>query len=259
VLPSLSVVLPAYNEAANLPTAVGRCLTVLPTVAEKFEVIVVDDGSVDDTWEVAAGLVVENHPRVRLLRHARNAGYGAAILTGFGAATGEYLFFTDADNQYDISELEWFAPLAATNDVVLGFRVYRYDRVLRSIVSWIYNRLVGVLFRVRVRDIDCSFKLFRREVIERIAVESHDFFVDTELVARARKWNYSIAERGVRHYPRVAGQTTVRPSDIPRTLATVARMWQRIYFPRRSQLPDDEAGGAHGVTAEEFTPAPLQA
>jgi glycosyltransferase involved in cell wall biosynthesis len=232
---SLSVLLPAYNEEANIRPVVEQALEALPGICAEFEVIVIDDGSADATPQVAEELVREHHPRVRLLRHARNAGYGAALRSGMQHARHELVFFTDADRQYDVSELAYFLPLAERNDLVVGFRVYRYDTVLRSILSWIYNRVVSVLFRVRVRDVDCAYKLMSREVVDQLRLESDDFFVDTEIVARARKWNFSIAQKGVRHYPRLAGETTVIPSDIPRTLRTVGRMWRRIYFPTAEQ------------------------
>jgi glycosyltransferase involved in cell wall biosynthesis len=237
----LSVVLPAYNEAPNIGIIVPRALEVLQGLAEEYEVIVVNDGSTDDTAEVTHELVSEHYPRVRLLSHVANQGYGAAIRTGFFHARYDLVFYTDADNQFDVSELEYFLPMMQDHDVVIGFRVYRYDRVLRSIVSWFYNRLVGILFRVKVRDVDCSFKLFRREVIDQIKIDSTNFFVDTELVARARKWNFRLAQKGVRHYPRVAGETTVVPGDVPRTLREIARMWQRIYLPTRRQLEETKA------------------
>jgi hypothetical protein len=123
-------------------------------------------------------------------------------------------------------------------DVIVGFRVYRYDSVARSMLSWIYNLIVRILFRVKVRDVDCSFKLFRREVIEAITIESDDFFVDAELVAKARKWNFRVLEKGVRHYPRLAGETTVRPSHIPETLARIGSMWRSIYHPSRRHLDE---------------------
>lgn len=237
----LSIVLPAYNEAPNIGVVVSRALEVLPGLAEEYEVIVVNDGSTDATAEVAHELVSEHHPRVRLLSHVANQGYGAAIRTGFFHARHDLVFYTDADNQFDVAELEYFLPMIQDHDVVVGFRVYRYDRVLRSIVSWIYNRIVRILFRVKVRDVDCSFKLFRREVIDRITIDSTNFFVDTELVARARKWNFRLTEKGVRHYPRLAGETTVVPGDAPRTLLEIARMWQRIYIPTRRQLEEVKA------------------
>lgn len=255
MLPSLTVVLPAYNEEANIERAVRRCVEVLPHMASAYEVIVVDDGSRDATAAVTQRLVDELHPAVRLLRHRRNLGYGAAIANGFSHGEHELCFYTDADNQFDVGELAWFLPLIEDHDLVVGFRVYRYDTVLRSVLSWLYNRLVGVLFHVRVRDVDCGFKLCRREVVEHVQLESDDFFVDTELIARARKWNFRIVEKGVRHYPRTAGETTVRPSDIPRTLRTVARMWRRIYFPRREESRGlDQLAEKRASEVDEYRP-----
>jgi hypothetical protein len=127
--------------------------------------------------------------------------------------------------------LRYFIPVMDRTDVAIGFRVYRYDPVLRCLLSWVYNRMVSVMFRARVRDVDCSFKLFRREVLEAIDLESSDFFIDTEMIAKTRKWNFRIVQKGVRHYPRRAGESSVRASHIPRTLAVVARMWLRMYLP----------------------------
>jgi glycosyltransferase involved in cell wall biosynthesis len=239
--PGISVVLPAHNEEENVERVVNRALEVLEPLADEFEVIVVNDGSLDGTADIVHALVREHHPRVRLLSHIENLGYGAALRTGFAYARYGLIFYTDADNQFDISELAYFVPMMRDYDAVFGFRVYRYDSVLRSMASWIYNRIVRVLFRVRVRDVDCSFKLFRREVIDKITVECSNFFVDTELVAKARKWNFRLTEKGVRHYPRIAGETTVRASDVPRTLRTVFGMWRRIYIPTRAQLEEAEA------------------
>jgi glycosyltransferase involved in cell wall biosynthesis len=254
---SLSVILPAYNEEENIERAVTQAVEVLPKLATDFEVIVVNDGSVDGTAEIVQALVSEHHPQVRLLSHLSNRGCGAALRTGFAHARHDLVFYTDADNQFDISELRYFVPLMDDCDAVVGFRVYRYDSVLRSMVSWVYNRLVRVLFRVKVRDVDCSFKLFRREVIDKITIESEDFFVDTELVAKARRWNFRVVEKGVRHYPRVAGETTVQPSDVTRTLRTVLSMWRRIYMPTRKQLEESARIRAEVAdSAVEAVPTP---
>jgi glycosyltransferase involved in cell wall biosynthesis len=232
----LSIILPAYNEEENLCAAVTRSLGVLEKLARNYEVVIVDDGSSDGTATVAQELAAEHYPRVRVLRQPVNQGYGAALRTGFRRSRYDLVFFTDSDNQFDVSELQYFLPLADQFDIVTGFRVYRFDPVLRSMLSWIYNRIVGVLFRVRVRDVDCAFKLMRREVVSQITIESNNFFVCCELLAKARKWNFRIAEKGVRHFPRTAGESRVRASDIPRTLSTLVRMWQRIYFPTDKQM-----------------------
>jgi dolichol-phosphate mannosyltransferase len=238
---SLSVILPAYNEEENISRAVTSAIGVLPELAEEWEVIVVDDGSRDRTAKIVSEHVAEHYPNVRLLQHPVNQGYGAAIRTGFARARYDFVFYTDADNQFDVGELRYTLPMMRDVDVVVGFRVYRYDTPMRVAVSWAYNRLVRVLFRVRVRDVDCSFKVFRREVVDKITIETDSFFVDTELVAKARKWNFRIAEKGVRHYPRTAGETTVSPSDIPRTMRVVLQMWQRIHLPTRRQVEEAEA------------------
>jgi dolichol-phosphate mannosyltransferase len=232
----ITFVLPALNEEESLPDAIRRALAALSHVEGSHEVLVVDDGSTDGTMQVAEQVAAENPGAVRVLRHERNLGYGAALRTGFDNATRDLVFYTDSDNQYDPDELRYFVPMMVEHDLVIGFRVYRYDRVIRSIVSWFYNRLVGLMFRLRVRDVDCAFKLMRREVLDQIGLECDNFFIDTELVARARKWNFRIAQKGVRHYPRGAGETTVRPSDVPETLREVGRMWQRIYVPTRAQM-----------------------
>jgi glycosyltransferase involved in cell wall biosynthesis len=235
---SLSVVLPAYNEEPNVEAVVRKALEALPALAHDYEVIVVDDGSTDGTAEIAQALVDEHYPRVRLLRHERNEGYGAALRTGFSRTRHDFVFYTDADQQFDIAELEFLLPMLAEHDVVVGFRVYRYDSAFRLLASTVYNWIVRLLFRVRVRDVDCSFKVFRREVLDKITIECTDFFVDTELVAKVRKWNFRLAEKGVRHYPRAAGETKVQPSDVPRTLRTVAQMWQRVHMPARAQVEE---------------------
>lgn len=252
----ISIVLPAYNEAANIRTAVEKALATAERLFTRYEIIVVDDGSADSTCAVVEELARSGYPRVRLIKHEVNIGYGAALRTGFSHSNCELVFFTDSDNQFDISEIEYFLPLMATSDLVTGFRVYRYDTVLRCLLSWVYNRLVGVMFRLHVRDVDCAFKLMRREVVRQVAIECNNFFVNTELLARARRWNFRIAEKGVRHYPRTAGETSVRPSDIPRTLATVFSMWRRIYFPTRREMDRLRSPEPSSSRITEFIPGP---
>lgn len=253
-VPGLSVVLPAYNEEANVGEVIEAALEVLPSLAENFEVVVVNDGSGDGTEDVARHWVDRHFPTVRLLTHGSNRGYGAAIRSGLQSSRGGLVLYTDADRQFDIAELAYFLPLAQHHDLVIGFRVYRYDSVLRSLVSWAYNRMVMVLFRVGVRDVDCAFKLMRREVLDKLSLQSDDFFIDTEIVASARKWKFRIAQKGVRHYPRIAGETTVQASDVLRTLRTIAYMWRRIYRPTAQQREEADAIAGR-VIATEYVPA----
>ncbi len=251
----ITIVLPARNEVANITTAVEKSLAVAERLSPRHEVIVVDDGSSDGTGQAVEALARQHYPRVRLVTHAMNQGYGAALRTGFRHSRFELVFFTDSDNQFDISELEYFIPFMADHDMVTGFRVYRYDPVLRSMLSWVYNRLVYVMFGVRVRDVDCAFKLMRRELVQKVTIECNNFFVNTELMAKARRWNFRIAEKGVRHYPRTAGETSVRPSDIPRTLGTVFKMWRHIYFPTRGEMDRLRADEQSRSNVSEFIPA----
>lgn len=234
---SISVVLPAFDEEECIDEALARCLAFLPEHFPDWEVVVVDDGSRDATAAIVARIAATTRG-VRLVRHERNLGYGRALATGFAAARKELVFFTDADCQFDVRELAVAVPLLESADAVLGFRISRYDSALRRVLSWGYNRLVRALFGIGVRDVDCSFKLFRHEVVERMRLESTDFFVDTEIVAQlARMEGVHAVELGVRHYPRMAGSTSVRPSDVPRTLWTVGRMWLRLRGWRAEPLP----------------------
>jgi glycosyltransferase involved in cell wall biosynthesis len=231
----LTIVLPAYNEEESLPEALEQCGELIQQMPElDVEVVVVDDGSSDGTAAVLKEASL-TRPWLRVIGHEVNRGYGAALKTGFAAARGKFVFYTDSDNQFDIMELREILPLIEGADLVAGFRVYRFDPLTRLVVSWVYNRLVRVLFRVPVRDVDCSFKLMRGERLDRLVLMSDDFFIDTEIVARARKWNWRIKEVGVRHYPRRKGRTTVKAGDIPRTLRVIGRMWRAIHYPNREQ------------------------
>ena len=221
----ISIVLPAYNEEDNIKTAVTRCVAVLEKLGLPHEIIVVDDGSRDQTSGICRDLVEKNRC-VRFVQFERNRGYGVALRSGFLEAKYNLVFYTDSDNQFDVSELKYLLPIIDSYDLVVGFRIYRYDRPLRLFLSWGYNMLIRLLFRIRLHDIDCSFKLFRREIFDAMNLSSDDFFIDTEIMLKAKRLGYRINEVGVRHYPRVAGATTVRPSDIPRTLRTLLRIWR---------------------------------
>jgi glycosyltransferase involved in cell wall biosynthesis len=221
--PRLSLVLPAYNEEGNIERAVWAAAAA-GALAGSYEVVVVDDGSRDATRERLAAVEAEMGPRLRVVRHEKNRGYGVALRNGFAAAEGDLVFYTDSDNQFDLSELAGILPLMSEWDAVLGYRIARQDARRRLLTSWVFNRLACVVFDLTVRDLNCSFKLFRREVLQSLPLAADDFFIDTELVVRLHRGGWRYVERGVTHLPRTAGQSTVRLSDVPRTLAAVVRM-----------------------------------
>jgi glycosyltransferase involved in cell wall biosynthesis len=221
-------VLPALNEEGNIERAVRHVAAAVAPLVPDFEIVVVDDGSRDRTPERLAGLAAELPGRLRVVRHDQNRGYGAALRSGFAASRGELVFYTDSDNQFDVGELAQFLPMMDGHDAVLGYRLDRKDPWLRRATSAVFNGLSSAVFGLRLRDVNCSFKLFRGEALRALPIQSDDFFVDTELVARFRKAGWRLAQRGVRHYPRAAGRSTVRPSDVPRTLLDIGRMWWRL-------------------------------
>jgi len=204
---SLSFVLPAFDEALNIAEAIRRCVAVGERLGVAFEVIVVDDGSRDATRFIADRFAEEDR-RVRTIHHPRNRGYGAALRSGLLAARMDRVFFTDADLQFDVDEIDALLHHADVYDVVVGYRAPRRDPLGRIVLGWGWSRLVALLFDLDVRDVDCAFKVFDRRVIERIAIQSVGALVNTEILVRAKGLGFRIQEVPVRHMPRRAGQST---------------------------------------------------
>jgi glycosyltransferase involved in cell wall biosynthesis len=201
----LSIVLPAYNEEANIERMVVRSTEVASRHCTDHEVIVVDDGSSDTTASIVDKLAADD-PRIRLVRHAVNQGYGGALKSGFLAAKMDLVFFTDSDNQFDLDELAVFIDLIQSVDVVAGYRIKRMDPFFRRLNARAWNYLVRALFYVPVRDIDCAFKLFRREVFDGLELTSVGAMVNTELMVKLGRSGYRVVEVGVNHFPRTAGK-----------------------------------------------------
>jgi dolichol-phosphate mannosyltransferase len=224
--PDLSLVIPAFNEAAVIARAISEAERALALHFDRFEVLVVDDGSSDATTAVVER-VLPDAPHTRLLRHATNRGYGAALRTGFEAASCELVAFTDADCQFDLTDLAALAALAADVPVVVGYRAHRKDPWRRRFLSRGYNLLARALCGTRVRDVDCALKVFHQEVIAGLLPESRGFFVNTEMMTRARQLGLSVAEAPVTHRPRAGGESKVSLREVPRTTRTLLRFWWR--------------------------------
>jgi glycosyltransferase involved in cell wall biosynthesis len=203
-VPALSIFFPAFNEEAIIEKSVRSAERAGALVADDYEVIVVDDGSSDKTADVVEGIAAAN-PRVRVVRHGRNRGYGAALRTGFKEARKELVFFSDADGQFDLMELSTLTAKLPEAPVVAGYRIKRSDPPHRLFIAKTYNLIVRAVFGLRVRDIDCAFKLFRRDALARVELESNGAFINSELLIKLRRAGVPIVECGVHHYPRTTG------------------------------------------------------
>lgn len=221
-LKSLSVFFPTFNEEENIQKMVDSLRSVLPKVADDFEIIVVNDGSRDKTGEIADRLIKED-PRVRVVHHEKNLGYGAAIRSGIRTCRKDFLFFTDGDNQFDVSQISKLIPSIPGYHGVIGFRINRQDPWIRKLNAWAWNRLVRLLFGLRVRDIDCAFKLFHRGVFEDLQLESSGAMISTEMLVKIKDAGFKFCEMGVLHSPRVMGKQTGA------NLRVIVRAFQELF------------------------------
>lgn len=206
-IPRLSLFYPLYNEEGNIEEAARRALAILPRYAEAFEVILVDDGSRDATGAIADRLAAGDS-RIRAVHHPGNRGYGGALRSGLAAARYEWIFYTDGDNQFDLDELRLLLPLRHDHEVVSAYRIRRSDRLHRRVNEAIFNTVIRILFGLRLRDVDCAFKLYRASIFEGMELGSEGAMIDVEILARAVRRGARIAQVGVHHYPRTVGQST---------------------------------------------------
>jgi 4-amino-4-deoxy-L-arabinose transferase-like glycosyltransferase len=226
----LSLVLPAYNEETGIRQAIEEACAALDELTNAYEVLVVDDGSCDGTAARVAEVAAQRR-QVRLLRHPVNRGYGAALRTGFAAARFERVAFTDADCQFHLADLGRMLPLSDRYPLVVGWRQRRQDSLRRRLLSRSYNWLTSALLGTQVRDCDCALKVFQRQVLAELLPESNSFFVNAEILTKARQRGLQVAEVGVRHRPRLCGQSKVSLREVPRILATLLPFWwSRVLF-----------------------------
>lgn len=207
-LESISIFMPAYNEEGNIATTIIDARYAAKTVANDYEIIVVDDGSTDRTAELVSELA-KNDQKIRLVKHDKNMGYGAAVKTGLKACTKKWIFFTDSDGQFRYDELEKFVDNRGTADLVIGYRKKRMDPFRRVFVAQVLLKIWNfVLFGLTIRDIDCAYKLFKSEVRDKVKLETESAITVTEFIIQAKLLGYKIIQLPVLHYPRKFGEQT---------------------------------------------------
>lgn len=225
---NISVIFPAHNEEENIEICILTAHCILKELVNDFEIIVINDGSTDKTEQVcleAAGKL----SNVKVISKARNEGYGYALRDGFASARFDLVFFSDSDRQFDIVNLKDLLRDIDEYDIVIGFRKKRQDTLIRKILSRGYHVLAHALFQIHVKDIDCAFKLFKKKVFDRISIESQYYFVNTEILAKARLYGYRIKEIGVSHFPRYEGESKISFKEIPRTIREVIRVYSLLH------------------------------
>jgi len=241
---ALSYFFPAHDEVANIEALVAEALEALPGLATTFEIIAVDDGSRDGTGALADRLAQEHPGVVRVVHHATNLGYGAALRSGFRAARYELIGFTDGDRQFRIADLgRLLARLEASDapDAVIGYRLQRADAPLRLVYARIYRACLRLLFGLAARDVDCACKIFRRASLEAVRLESGGAFLSAELLIKLRARGRRFVQVGVPHHPRLAGQASgANPRVILRAVRDFWRLRLRLWFARDAALARGE-------------------
>ena len=222
-MPTVSIVIPAYNEASNLAQTMDRVSTIASELKMDYEIILVNDGSLDQTEEIARNLV-KRLPRTRLVGHRPNRGYGGALKAGYAAAGKDWIAIFPADGQFDFSEIRRLLAKTGQADLICGYRQHRRDAPMRLLNAWGWNSLVRLLFGYLCRDIDCGFKLFRRDILAQVPLESDGAMIDTEFLVGAKAHGYRIAEVPVTHLPRLGGKATgAKPAVILRAFLDLLR------------------------------------
>jgi glycosyltransferase involved in cell wall biosynthesis len=231
--PGLSVFFPAYNDSGTIASLVITALQSARQLTPDFEIIIVNDGSADATAQIADELA-RTYPEVRVVHHPKNRGYGGALRSGFAAATRDLIFYTDGDAQYDPGEMAalWHA-LNDKVDLVNGYKISRSDPLHRIVIGRIYHHTVKILFGLRVRDVDCDFRLMRRTIFERISLERNSGVICLEMIKKIQDAGYRIAEVPVHHYHRAYGRSQFfNFRRLARTAADVMKLWVSLVVRR---------------------------
>ncbi|MFC1738756.1 glycosyltransferase family 2 protein [Planctomycetota bacterium] len=225
---SISVFFPCYNEEDNVTSTVTAATDTLEKIKADYEIIIVNDGSADSTGRIA-DKITEQDSRIKVVHHKTNLGYGAALQSGFKTATKELVFYTDGDGQFDISEMPPLLPLLKQYDIVSCYRINRKDHIIRKINGFCWTKLICLLFRIKIRDIDCAFKVYKTKIFDNIKLTSSGALIDAEILARALRKGYKITQKGVHHYPRTSGsQTGAKAGVILRAFKELFKLYRQI-------------------------------
>lgn len=231
---SISVFFPAFNDAKSIGKLIADALEVLPALTDDYEIIVINDGSTDETGEVLQNLEKE-HEKLRVVRHETNKGYGAALQSGFRAASKELIFYTDGDGQYDVRELPLlFEKLDEKTDVVNGYKIERADGKRRKLVGESYNKMAHFFFDLPIRDVDCDFRLIRKSALEGVNLTSASGGICVELIYKLKKKGCNFTEIAVNHYSRLYGKSQFFTfGRIARTIFDFFALWLKLVVFRK--------------------------
>jgi len=241
--PSISVFFPAYNDAGTIASLVVLADRTLRKLTDDYEIIVVNDGSADHTAQVLSELE-SVYPRLRVVQHPTNKGYGSALRTGFASATKDLIFYTDGDAQYDVRELELLVPLMSGDvDVVNGYKISRSDPMHRIFIGKTYCWLIKLAFRIKIKDVDCDFRLVRRDSYNRVRLFSTSGTICVEMVKSFQDAGLRFAECPVHHYHRAYGKSQFfNFKRLFKTFKDLSRLWWRLVVKRQAQLASMDEG-----------------
>jgi glycosyltransferase involved in cell wall biosynthesis len=220
----LSIVIPMLNEQDNVNITLPAVVSKTSKLCSRFEIIAVNDGSTDETLRKVKQ-IQKKYPQIQIINHNGNLGYGAALKNGIKKARYDWIFFTDADMQFNVSELKKFIPYSRNYDFIIGFRKNRADPKRRKISSWLYNKAIRLLFGLKLTDVDCAFKLMRKSEVKKLAIHSNSFFVSVELMVKASSKHCRIIELPVQHLPRRNGHSTVTIKQMVKSIVDLFNLY----------------------------------
>jgi len=236
---SISVFLPAFNEQENIRECVLSVKRYLAKRFKDYEILVISDGSIDNTNKIVEE-IAQNDKRIKLFARRKKLGYGAGLRAGFAHSSKELIFYTDSDNQFNIEDMDRLLPLFSSYDIISAYRVNRKDPLMRIFIAYVYNMVIRILFNLKIRDIDASFKLYKKEVFKNMRLVTNTGLTDAEVLIKAQRQGFKIGQIGVAHYPRIHGRTSfeegtrnkifafVRPRVIMDILFEIKTLWSEL-------------------------------